>query len=72
MLLEIDKEDTFHWPRAHLLTCSYLPTNNGLLMRNTVSMFVGNDLLLATDRSRHFALPSPIINGLDVSLNLKN
>ena len=27
---------SFHWPRAHHVTCKQLPTNNGLLMRNVV------------------------------------
>ena len=29
---------SFHWPRAHHVTCKYLPTNNGLLMRNAVQL----------------------------------
>ena len=28
----------FHWPRAHHVTCKWLPTNNGLLMRNVVQL----------------------------------
>ena len=28
----------FHWPRTHHLTYKYLPTNNGLLMRNAVQL----------------------------------
>ena len=27
----------FHWPRAHHVTCKWLPRNNGLPMRSTVS-----------------------------------
>ena len=26
----------FHWPRAQHVTCKFLPTNYGLLMRTTV------------------------------------
>ena len=29
---------SFHWPRAHHVTCKKLPTNNGLLMRNAVQL----------------------------------
>ena len=28
----------FHWPRAHHVTCKWLPTNNGLLMRNVIQL----------------------------------
>ena len=37
----------FHWPRAHHVTCKYLPTNNGLLMGNVVQLcLVANNILL--------------------------
>ena len=29
---------SFHWPRAHHVTCKQLPTNNGLLMRNVACL----------------------------------
>ena len=36
MLLLFDAFFTFDWLRAHHVTCKKLPTNNVLLMRNTV------------------------------------
>ena len=37
----------FQWPRPQSVTCKYLPTNKGLLMRSTVEMlFAANNTLL--------------------------
>ena len=30
---------SFHWPRAHHVTCKSLPTNNGLLMCNACLLY---------------------------------
>ena len=47
----------FHYPRAHHVTCIYLPTNNGLLKRNVVQLcFAANNLLLIRKKQRTFLL----------------
>ena len=47
----------FHCPRAHHVTCKYLPTNNGLLKRNVVQLyFAANNLLLRRKQQRAFLL----------------
>ena len=37
---------SFHWPRAHHVTCKQLPTNNGVLMRNVVRLFLAANTIL--------------------------
>ena len=37
----------FHWPGAHHVTSKLLPTNNGLLMRKVIQLFLAeNNILL--------------------------
>ena len=45
----------FHCPRAHHVTCKYLPTNNGLLKGNVVQLcFAANNPLLIRKQQRTF------------------
>ena len=42
----------FHWPKAQQVTCKWLPTNNGLLMRNVVQLcLAANNILLMRKRT---------------------
>ena len=59
LLLSFDASSSFffHYPRAHHVTCIYLPTNNGLLKRNVVQLcFAANNLLLIRKKQRTFLL----------------
>ena len=48
---------SFHWPKTHHVTCKYLPTNNGLLMRNAVQLcLAANNILLMRKGNRAFLL----------------
>ena len=46
---------SFHWPRAHHVTCKKLPTNNGLLMLNAVQLcLTANNILDMRKGNRAF------------------
>ena len=48
---------SFHWPRAHHVTCKSLPTNNGLLMCNAVQLCLAtNNILHMRNGNRAFLL----------------
>ena len=48
---------SFHWPRAHHVTCKELRTNNGLLMRNAFQLWLAaNNILLMRKGNRAFLL----------------
>ena len=44
---------SFHWPRTHYMTCKYVPTSNGLLMRNVVYLCLGTNNVLLMHKINH-------------------
>ena len=54
----------FHWPKAHHVTCKWLPTNNGLLMHNVVQLYLAKCLaannILLMRKWNHAFLPLAI------------
>ena len=48
---------SFHWPRAHHVTCKLLPTNNDLLMCNAIQQcLAANNILLMRKGNRALLL----------------